>query len=644
MGKFINSVFRIRTQINNDNIHKYVNTYLTDKNKLPWDLKKPIGQWDVSKVTRMVYLFDGRHNFNEPLNDWDVSNVVYMTSMFKECFDFNQPLDKWNVSKVKRTDNMFGFCRNFNQPLNDWNVGNVVDMNNMFYGCETFNQSLNKWDVSKVLNMEAMFTSCSNFNKSFFNEELNRTWNVSNVAYMNRMFTHCTRFNQPLNDWNVGYVVNMHSMFKDCTSFNKPLNDWNVSRVTNMHSMFKDCTSFNQSLNNWDVSRVADMTLMFESCSNFNKPFFNEELNRTWNVSRVNLMSYMFDNCSNFNQPLNDWDIRNVEYMNYMFRNCVAFNQPLNNWFNHIRNLHIDNRRDIFLNCPVSEQFNTRPFRQTRPSVPTPRVDAIQIHKEATKIKYDKLNEFLSVKTGNSVIPNNLNYPNYINQSINTFINEIDEPEQTKTSQRNGLQKIMNERLNRVMYTDLRSNLKNAIFYCLNYVKLQSLIFKKIYVESFIKDCVQAYDGVNGMSCATGALERIVFSLLPACAVEDNPDCETIIDLIQGKGGDIISYIRDWYKLHKNLSSSSNDVPFPTDEDGRRANLRTYLLEKLPGQEELIDDKIENFANHIGYEDGDFNVSYGGRRRINKRKTMKRRISKRKTNKRKTNKRKTRKM
>ena len=30
MRKTINSVFRIRTSINNDNIKKYVNTYLTD--------------------------------------------------------------------------------------------------------------------------------------------------------------------------------------------------------------------------------------------------------------------------------------------------------------------------------------------------------------------------------------------------------------------------------------------------------------------------------------------------------------------------------------------------------------------------------------------------------------------------------------
>jgi len=476
------------------------------------------------------------------------------------------------------------------------------------------NKTLNEWDVSNVTNMSDLFAG-----KNTFNEELNE-WDVSNVTDMNGMFLGCSNFNKPLNNWNVSNVTNMSNMFKLCTNFtnfNQPLNSWNVSNVTNMDNMFQMCTNFNQELNNWNVSNVTGMNGMFVFCRNFN-------------------------------QPLNNWNVSNVTGMNGMFYNCTNFNQPLNNWTLN----PLVRTADMFFGCIIEE--NNKPVLPPPPPPPAPApaqvpVDATQVHKAAAKIKYPELNNFLLEKTEDP-LPNNLNFPNYINDTINRIINESDEPEEIKTVQRNGLQRIMNERLNGIEYNYLSPNVKNSIFNCLNYVKLQSPIFKKTYVETFIKDCVQAYDSVNGMSCATGALERIVFSLLPACtAAQDNPDCSTIIDLIQGKGSDIIGYIRDWYRLHKNLSSSSNDVPFPSDEDGRRANLRTYLLEKLPGQEELIDDKIENFANHIGYE-GDFNVSYGGRKRINKRKTkkarktMKRRISKRKTNKRKTNKRKTRKM
>jgi len=66
MRKTLNSVFRIRTLINNDNIKKYVKYYIENKDKLPWDLKdKQIGEWDVSRVTDMNRLFDGRYTFNE---------------------------------------------------------------------------------------------------------------------------------------------------------------------------------------------------------------------------------------------------------------------------------------------------------------------------------------------------------------------------------------------------------------------------------------------------------------------------------------------------------------------------------------------------------------------------------------------------
>jgi surface protein len=506
MRRTLNSVFRIRTSINNDNIYKYVRYYITNKEKLPWDLKdKQIGDWDVSRVTDMSFLFHGRGNFNESLNNWNVSNVTTMRSMFAGCYNFNSPLNKWNVSRVTNMDSMFSRCYSFNQSLNNWNVSNVTNMDGMFQMCPNFNQQLNNWNVSNVTNMDSMFYACRNFN-------------------------------QPLNNWNVSNVTNMNSMFQLCANFNQPLNSWTINPRVLTEEMFFDC---------------------------------------------------------------------------------------------------------------IIEENNKPVLPVLPPAPPQVPVDATQVHKAAAKIKYPELNNFLLEKTEDP-LPNNLNFPNYINDTINRIINESDEPEEIKTVQRNGLQRIMNERLNGIEYNYLSPNVKNSIFNCLNYVKLQSPIFKKTYVETFIKDCVHAYEGADGMSCANGVLERILFSLLPACATEDNPDCETIIDLIQGKGSDIIGYIRDWYKLHKNLSSSSNDVPFPSDEDGRRANLRTYLLEKLPGQEALIDDTIENFSDHIGYEDDDFNVSFGGRRRKTKkaRKTMKRRKTmkqKRTMKRRRTNKRKTRK-
>ena len=101
-----------------------------------------ISNWDVSKVTRMSYMFEDAESFNQPLNNWDVSNVTDMWSMFYGATSFNQPLDKWNVSNVEYMIWMFSDARSFNQPLDKWNVSKVKNMAVMFEGARSFNQPL----------------------------------------------------------------------------------------------------------------------------------------------------------------------------------------------------------------------------------------------------------------------------------------------------------------------------------------------------------------------------------------------------------------------------------------------------------------------------------------------------------------------
>jgi hypothetical protein len=160
-------------------------------------------------------------------------------------------------------------------------------------------------------------------------------------------------------------------------------------------------------------------------------------------------------------------------------------------------------------------------------------------------------------------------------------------------------------------------------------VKLQSPIFKKTYVDTFIKDCINAHGEGLSMSCAEGALERIIFSLLPACfASENNPDCATIVSLIIP----IEDFILDWFKLHSpgystGSSSSVNEVePLPEDRAGRRENLKRYLLKKLPNQEEKIDAAIIKWADFTDYDDEYFKyTNKGGRKTMKRRKINNRR-------------------
>ena len=44
-----------------------------------------INDWDVSKITDMSYLFEGKINFNSDISNWNVKNVIDMSYMFHVC-------------------------------------------------------------------------------------------------------------------------------------------------------------------------------------------------------------------------------------------------------------------------------------------------------------------------------------------------------------------------------------------------------------------------------------------------------------------------------------------------------------------------------------------------------------------------------
>jgi surface protein len=202
----------------------------------------------------MGQTFSGATNFNSDISAWDVSKISRMSFMFLNATVFNQPLNQWDVSSVTSMEQMFRLATVFNQPLNDWNVSSVTNMERMFSGAISFNQPLDLWDVSSVETMAFMFNVASSFNGNISD------WNVSNVIDMQWMFQN-SPFNQPLR-WDVSSVENMFSMFRNNAAFNQPLN-WNVSSVTNMERMFQGTTSFQQDIGAWNVSNVTNMANMF---------------------------------------------------------------------------------------------------------------------------------------------------------------------------------------------------------------------------------------------------------------------------------------------------------------------------------------------------------------------------------------------
>ena len=400
----------------------------------------------------------------------------------------------------------------------------------------------------------------------------------------------------------------LNSVFRIRTSIN---ND-NIKKYVNTYLTDKSRLPWDlkdKQIGDWDVHEVTDMSGLFAGRENF-----NEALN-DWNVSNVTNMSHMFANCKYFNQPLNRWDVSQVTNIEGMFEHC--------------RRMRTQNKPIFRIN------LNATDFRVNRV-----KVDTRQIHREAAKINYNRLNTLLSEKT-NTVVPEDINYPNYINKTITELIDEqTDANENIIAEQKDGLQRIMTSRILGLDYDNLNVDVRESIFYSLNYVKSQPPIFQKIYVSSFIDDCVNAHEGVDGMTCVMGAVERFVFSLVPACrAFEENTDYQQIIKIVMIKKL-ITDSIVDWYKLHH--KDKSNAFPAEKTIDDKKTDLREYLQNLYPGNETLINEKIVEIADEMGYDDYVFAYE-GGRRRktMNKRKMNKRKTNKRKTNKRKTMKRRT---
>ena len=102
----------------------------------------PIGEWDVSHVTNMQYLFAYAKSFNGDISKWDVSSVANMGYMFSHATSFNGDISKWDVSRVVSMSTMFFDARAFNCDISKWDVSKVTAMIDMFNGASSFSRTL----------------------------------------------------------------------------------------------------------------------------------------------------------------------------------------------------------------------------------------------------------------------------------------------------------------------------------------------------------------------------------------------------------------------------------------------------------------------------------------------------------------------
>ncbi|WP_299899388.1 BspA family leucine-rich repeat surface protein [uncultured Aquimarina sp.] len=173
------------------------------------DRKDTIGNWDVSTITDMSYMFRVAIDFDEDIGNWDVGSVTNFTSMFDSAYNFNQNLNDWNIGeRVTGTINMsemFARTRVFNSPLNNWNVSKVTNMLGMFNEADNFNQPLNLWDVSEVSNMRLMFLRASRFNQTLGD------WDIGNVSSISNMLDQSGLSTENYDTTLIGWVGNSNT-------------------------------------------------------------------------------------------------------------------------------------------------------------------------------------------------------------------------------------------------------------------------------------------------------------------------------------------------------------------------------------------------------------------------------------------------
>ena len=139
-----------------------------------------IGNWDVSNVTSMTWMFNRANSFNNggsnSINNWDVSNVTTMYLMFGSDSGgnavFNQDIGDWDVGRVTNFRGMFRRNFVFNQDISDWNMISATSVQQMFDRATGFNNggvSLNCWDTSNITNFDVMFFAATSFNQDISN-------------------------------------------------------------------------------------------------------------------------------------------------------------------------------------------------------------------------------------------------------------------------------------------------------------------------------------------------------------------------------------------------------------------------------------------------------------------------------------------
>jgi surface protein len=323
--------------------------------------------WDVSQVTDMSFLFEGKTGFNVDIGQWEMSQVTDARGMFHGASSFYQAINGWVLTSGANTTGMFtgadtwlsrasrtdgsdttdgppsvwsvsGLCLENERVLSSWCVACGAGKYNgpgddpalgVDTECDGFGTRYAlKAAVDNCLAVDPTGVACCSHSAdcgAAGTVEM-PDWDVSLVTDMSSLFYNKGSFNADISRWDTSSVTTMHQMFVRARAFNQDIGTWDTSSVTTMYQMFYDTDAFNQDIGTWDTSSVTNMYQMFRDANAFNKDI------GAWDTSSVTNMQSMFYDTDAFNQDIGTWDTSSVTNMHQMFVRARAFNQDIGTW------------------------------------------------------------------------------------------------------------------------------------------------------------------------------------------------------------------------------------------------------------------------------------------------------------------------
>ena len=165
----MNSMFNGASSFNNGGSPSISGWTTSNLTSMSWlfrssSFNQDINAWDVSNVTTFSRMFQSTP-FNYPITGWTFNTSpsvnINLSYMFANTNQFNQDIGNWDVSRVNNMSFMFQQTTNFNNggspSISGWTTSNVTNMSYMFDVGRAFNQPIGGWDVSNVTNMYRMF-------------------------------------------------------------------------------------------------------------------------------------------------------------------------------------------------------------------------------------------------------------------------------------------------------------------------------------------------------------------------------------------------------------------------------------------------------------------------------------------------------